>query len=192
MAVGWQWRPRSKHPRFRDVLRVLHPGSGRHRLEQLVPRHTPERTTVFRMWRIGQWPTGEGDWQRLLDQVGAAGRNWARAEELMVEAIRAASALSPGTIGSHCMSVLVQPWRSPYALIRFRPASPHLASALYQTVETAHSPWMVASDAIYAPAMLVGGLSSDQGLLPYRMEAPTVPDSQTLKAAFRSHDRPAR
>jgi hypothetical protein len=57
-------------------------------------------------------------------------------------------------------------------------------------VEVAYSPWMVAPDAIHAPAVLVGGMSCEQGFLTYSMDAPPVPDDQTLKGAFQSQERP--
>jgi hypothetical protein len=122
-------------------------------------------------------------------RVGEAGPNWRAVEDLLVDAIRQASAAKPGTIGSHCMSVMLRPAGFPHALVRFVPATPHLGSAFGQAVEVAYTPWMVSPDALHSPAALVGGLSCEQGLLTYVMEAPPVPDEQTLKAAFQTQGR---
>jgi hypothetical protein len=122
--------------------------------------------------------------------VGGAGEDVGRVETLLVEAIRKASAAKPGSIGPHCMSVLLRPGLTPNALVRFIPQVPHRGRAISQEVEVAYSPWMVAPDAIHAPAVLVGGLASDQGLLTYSMEAPPVPHDQNLKAAFQAQERP--
>ena len=50
---------------------------------------------------------------------------------------------------------------------------------------------MIAPDAIHAPAVMIGGLQCEQGLLNYRFEAPPVPEDQQLKAAFQTQPRPA-
>lgn len=126
----------------------------------------------------------------LLDRVGAAGRDWEAVESLLVEAIRRASEERRGTIGRHCMSILLRPWRFPNALVRFIPDTAHRGTAFEQAVEVAYSPWLVAGDAIHSPAVLVGGLAPEQGLLSYTMEAPPVPSTQTLKGAFQSQRRP--
>ena len=142
------------------------------------------------MVATGDWPLDAEDWQQLLDQVGGAGEDWEAVESVLVAAIRQASKRKPGTIGSHCMSILLRPWRVPSARINSIPHSAHQGTAFQQGVEVAYSPWMVAADAIHAPAVLVGGLASEQGLLTYSMEAPPVPDAQTLKGAFQSQRRP--
>lgn len=111
---------------------------------------------------------------------------------LLVDAIRKASALKPRTIGSHCGSVLLRPWLFPNAHVRFLPSTAHHGTAFGQRVEVAYSPWLVAPDAILSPAVLVGGLRSEQGLLTYIMAAPPVPEGQALKGAFHSQERPAR
>ena len=191
-AVGWQWQGNRTPAPVRHVLWVLHSGSGNLQWQQIVPRHLPERKTVFRMVHTGDWPLGHVDWRRLLDRVGAAGPDPALVESLLVKAIRQASAKREHrTIGSHCMSILLRPWRFPNALIRLIPETPHHAGAFGQAVDVAFSPWMIAPDAIHAPAVLVGGLSCEQGLLTYSTEAPPVPDNQVLKGAFQSQDRPA-
>jgi hypothetical protein len=189
-AVGWQWSARRSDPLVRNVLWVLHSGSGKLQWQQIVPRHIPERKTTFRMVPTGDWALGDEVWRRLLEQVGAAGPDWELVEGLLVDAIRRASAQKPGTIGSHCMSVLLRPWRFPNALVRFLPKVPHHEAPFGQTVEVAYSPWMVAPDAIHSPAVLIGGLRCEQGLLTYSMEAPPVPDSQALKGVFQSQNRP--
>jgi hypothetical protein len=189
-AVGWQWDGKRTRALVRNVLWVLHGGTGRLQWQQIVPRHLPERKTTFRMVATGDWALAAEDWRRLLRRVGAAGTDWEFVESLLVEAIRQASALTPGTIGSHCMSIRLRPWRFPNALIRFIPEAAHHGTAFGQTVEVAYSPWMIAPDAIHAPVVLVGGLSCEQGLLTYSMQASPVPEGQTLKAAFQSQDRP--
>jgi hypothetical protein len=88
------------------------------------------------------------------------------------------------------MSVVVRP--GPRLLIRFQPATPHLVGALYQTVESAYSPWVVAEDTILAPMQVVGGMLSEQGLLPFEIDAPEVPHAQRLKGMWRSQVRPSR
>jgi hypothetical protein len=189
-AVGWQWSERRKGA-FRNVLWVLHAGSGRLQWRQIVPRPMPERNTTFWMVPTGDRALTDEDWQLLLDRVGAAGADCDTVEGLLVDAIRRASAERKGrTIGAHCMSVLVRPWRFPNARIRFIPKTAHHKTAFDQTVEVAYTPWMVAPDAIHAPMVLVGGLSSEQGLLTYSMGAPPVPDSQTLRGAFQSQAKP--
>ena len=67
----------------------------------------------------------------------------------------------------------------------------HLARAFGQPVEVAYTPWMIAPDAIHAPAVMIGGWECQQGLLSYRFEAPPVPEDQRLKAAFQTQQRPA-
>ena len=104
--------------------------------------------------------------------------------------IRRASQEKPGTIGRHCMSILLRPWRFPNARVRFTPEIAHRGTAFEQAVEVAYSPWLVAPDAIHSPAVLVGGLSTEQGFLTYSMEAPPVPGTQTLKGALQSQQRP--
>jgi len=189
-AVGWQWSGRRRCSLARNVLWVLHKGSGQLQWQQLVPRHIPERKTTFRMAWTGDWTLGDQAWRQLLERVGAAGADWELVEDLLVNAIRQASVRKPGAIGSHCMSILLRPWRFPNALIRFIPAVAHHGTAFGQAVEVAYSPWMVAPDAVHTPAVLVGGLSCEQGLLTYSMEAPAVPNGQTLKGAFQTQDRP--
>jgi hypothetical protein len=188
-AVGWQWDGKRERALVRQVLWVLHRGSGELRWQQIVPRHIPERKKVFRMVHTGEWPLGAEAWQRLLDQVGAAGRDVERVESLFVDAIRDASALRSGTIGSHCMSVLLRPWQHPHALIRFLPHSPHKGEAFGQVVEVAYSPWMVAPDAIHAPVVHTGGWTCAQGLLTYEMNSPPIPEDQRLKGAFQTQLR---
>lgn len=183
-AVGWQWDGKRDRARVRQVLWVLHRGSGELRWQQIVPRHLPERKKVFRMVHTGQWPLGAEAWQRLLDQVAVAGRDVERVESVLVDAIRDASALRSGTIGSHCMSVLLRPWQHPHALIRFLPHATHKTEAFGQVVEVAYSPWMVAPDAIHAPAVHTGGWTCAQGHLTYEMNSPPIPDDQRLKGAF--------
>lgn len=170
---------------------VLHRGSGELRWQQIVPRHIPERKNVFRMVHTGNWPLGAAAWQRLLNQVGAAGSDVERVERLLVDAIRDASIskLGSGTIGSHCMSVLLRPWQSPHALVRFIPRAAHEAEAFGQVVAVAYSPWMVAPDAIHAPAVHVGGWTCAQGLLTYEMNSPPIPEGQRLKGAFQTQLR---
>jgi hypothetical protein len=191
-AVGWQWDGRRSRSPVRDVLWVLHSGSGALRWEQLVPRHIPERKQVFRMVWTGDWPLGDDTWRELLNRVGVAGPDWEGVETLLVGAIRRASGQRPGTIGRHCMSTLLRPWHSPNALIRFIPETAHRGTAFEQVVEVAYTPWLVAADAVHAPTVLVGGLSTEQGLLTYSMEAAPVPETQILKGALQSQHRPNR
>jgi hypothetical protein len=190
-AAGWQWSARRDRALVRNVLWMLHGVSGELQWQQLVPRHLPDRKRVFRMVAIGNWALPAEDWRGLLGRVGDAGRDWGRVEGLLVDAIRRASALQSGTIGSHCVSVLLRPWLFPNALVHFRPSTPHHGTAFAQAVEVAYSPWMVAPDALHAPAVIVGGLSSEQGLLTYTMDAPRVPVGQILKGAFQSQERPS-
>ncbi len=190
VAVGWQWQRKRRRSRVRDVLWVLHSGSGRLRWDQLVPRPVEEQRQVFRMLHTGNWPLGAEKWRRLLTQVGQAGRDWETVETLLVAAIRRASDLHPGTIGANCMSVVLRPIGCPQALIRFAPATPHLGSAFDQEIELAYSPWLVAPDAILAPSASVGGLTTEQGLLTFSMEFPPPQQDQILKGAFQSQDRP--
>lgn len=190
-AVGWQWDGKRERALVRDVLWVLDSHSGRLRWQQLVPRHAPERKRVFRMVPSGDWALTTKDWEELVVEVGACGENWARAQRLLLHAIRRVSEAKPGTVGRHCMSVVLRPWRFPNALVQFLPDSPHQGAAFGQTIMTAYSPWMVAPDAIHAPALVIGGLTCEQGLLSYEIDAPPVPDSQTLKAAFQSQTRPS-
>lgn len=190
-AVGWQWDAKRDRALLRQVLWVLHRGSGELRLQQIVPRHIPERKNVFRMVHTGNWPLGAEAWQRMLDQVGAAGRDVERVERWLVDAIRDASTskLGSGTIGIHCMSVLLRPWQSPHALVRFVPGAAHEAEAFRQVVEVAYSPWMVAPDAIHAPAVHVGGWTCAQGLLTYEMNSPPIPEGQRVNGAFQTQLR---
>jgi hypothetical protein len=190
-AVGWQWSSKRRSGLLRrNVLWVLHSGSGELQWQQVVPRHLPERERTFWMVPTGDWPLGQGAWRGLLDRVGTAGADWEAVEGLFVEAIRRASEERRGTIGPHCMSILLRPWRFPNALVRFIPETAHRGTAFEQAVEIAYSPWLVAPDAIHSPAVLVGGLASEQGFLTYSMEVPPVPGTQTLKAAFQSQQRP--
>lgn len=188
-AVGWQWDGKRECALVRQVLWVLHRGSGELRWQQIVPRHIPERKKVFRMVVTGDWPLGGEAWRRLLDQVGAAGPDVESVESVLVDAIREASALRSGTIGSHCMSVRLRPWQSPHALIRFLPNKAHQAEALGQVMEVAYSPWMVAPDAIHPPAVHIGGWTCSQGLLTYEMNSPPIPEYQRLKGAFQTQVR---
>jgi len=189
-AVGWQWSNKRRRSSMRDVLWLLRSESATLKWDQLVPRHLPERKAVFRMAATGHWPLEAQEWRELLEEVGGAGENWELVERLLIRAIRGSSTLTPGTIGPHCMSILLRPWRFPNALIRFCANSPHEGVAFDESVEIAYTPWMVAADAIHAPAVLVGGLTCEQGLLSYAMEAPDVRDDQRLKGAFQSQDRP--
>ncbi len=189
-AAGWQWNGKRKRALVRDVLWLLQPDGERLRWSQLVPRHIPERKEVFRMTPTGNRAMNDLAWQALLDRVGAAGADWESVEAILVDAIRGAAEQSPGTIGAHCMSILVRPWTFPSALIKFIPASAHHGTAFGQTVEVSYSPWMVAPDAIHAPAVTVGGLSCEQGLLTYAIKTPEPPEGQQLKAAFQSQERP--
>jgi hypothetical protein len=129
-------------------------------------------------------------WRQLLGQVSQAASDWELAESLLISAIRDASKLRPGTIGGNCMSVLLRPAGYPEALIRFSPDTPHFASAFDQQIEVAYSPWLVAPDAILAPSISVGGLSTEQGLLTYSMDFPAPPKGQILQGALHSQDRP--
>lgn len=189
-AVGWQWDGKRQSAMVRDVLWRLQGQGKKLRWSQLVPRHLPERGEVFRMSATGNWALSAESWQTLLARVAGAGADWERAEKLLVEAIRASAEHAPGSIGAHCMSILLRPWVFPNALVKFLPKSPHQGDAMGQSVEVSYSPWMVAPDAIHAPAVSVGGLSCEQGLLPYTMEAPPPPADQVLKGAFQSQRRP--
>jgi hypothetical protein len=190
-AVGWQWDGKREGALVRDVLWLLRRNDEKLRWTQLVPRHLPERNEVFRMTATGNWTETRQAWQELLDAVGGAGADWERVQALLVEAIRSAARDSPGTIGAHCMSILVRPWMFPNVPVRFLPETPHLADAMGQSVEVSYSPWMVAPDSIHAPAVSVGGLSCEQGALNYSIEVPEPPAEQRLKGAFQSQERPA-
>ncbi|HEX3173324.1 MAG TPA: hypothetical protein VHQ43_03775 [Solirubrobacterales bacterium] len=192
-AVGWQWNGKREQPLFRNVLWRLQPQGDRLRWTQLVPRHLPERRTVFKMTPTGNWAMSDDRWRELLDRVGAAGSDWQSVEALLVDAIREAANQSPGTIGGHCMSILLRPWLFPNALVKFIPESAHHGTAFGQRVEVSYFPWMVAPDAIHVPAVSVGGgLSCEQGLLNYTMQAPEAPEGQHLKAAIQSFERPGQ
>ena len=189
-AVGWQWNGRRKRTFCRPVLWLLGPET-RYRWIQLMPRHPPERRPQFRMRPIGNWPLGNDAWQDLVAGVGRAGPDLETVEAMVVAAIRRASSQAPGSIGSHCMSVVVKPGDArPNARVRFLPVTPHLGRAGDQDVEVAFTPWMVAPDGIHSPALSVGGLSSEQGLLTFEFEAPPVPEDQALKGAFQTYERP--
>jgi hypothetical protein len=189
-AVGWQWDGKRQRALVRDVLWLLKRQGDKLRWSQLVPRHIPERNEVFRIAATGNWAMSAEAWQELLERVGGAGADWDCVERLLVQAIRGAVEHSPGTVGAHCMSILLRPWTFPNALVKFLPQSPHRSEAMGQAVEVSYSPWMVAPDAIHAPAVSVGGLSCEQGLLSYSMETPAPPADQLLKGAFQSQARP--
>lgn len=189
-ATGWQWDGKREHAHVRNVLWVLDDASGKLCWRQLVPRHGPERTSSFRMMPTGDWALSADYWQAMLDEVGQAGHDWNRAERLLIDAVRESSRLKPGTIGPHCMSVLLRPWNSVMAELRFAPEIAHEAEAFGQVIETAYSPWRVAPDAIHAPSVLVGGMRCEQGFVPYSFDAPLVPDDQVLKGAWQSQHRP--
>lgn len=188
-AVGWQWNGRRTRSLVRNVLWLLGRSTGRLRWTQLVPRHLPERKTGFRMYALGDWPLGADRWTALLTRVGGAGSDSDAVETLLVEAIRDAHELRPGTIGPHCMSILLRPWLNPSVEVRFCPQSPHTGRAFGQDVELAFTPWLVAPDALHAPSVLVGGMSCADGLLPYVLRAPPTPDDQILKGALQSQAR---
>jgi hypothetical protein len=191
-ATGWQWNARRNRAYCRPVLWVLNRDSGALRWSQLMPRHLPERRTQFRIYSIGNWPLGDNAWSDLVTRVGAAGPDVDLVEDMVAAKIREASAMQAGTIGSHCMSVVVKPGVGyPNARVRFLPAAPHLGHAFDQEVEVAFTPWMIAPDAIHAPALTVSGLNCMQGLLTYAIEAPDVSDDQLLKGAFQSQQRPS-
>lgn len=139
-AVGWQWDDKRERSLVRNVLWRLQPDSGRLRWSQLVPRHIPERKEVLRMAPTGNWAMSTDAWTTLLERVGSAGADWESVETLLVEAIRSAAERSPGTIGAHCMSILVRPWLFPNGLIKFIPKNTHYGSALGQAVEISYSP----------------------------------------------------
>ena len=77
----------------------------------------------------------------------------------------------------------------PNALVRFLPQVAHEAEAMGQMVEVAYWPWMIAPDAIHAPAVQIGGLCCAQGDLTYTMASPPVPEDQNLKGAFQTQRR---
>jgi hypothetical protein len=133
-AVGWQWDGKREGALVRDVLWLLRPQGEGLRWTQLVPRHLPERNEVFRMTATGNWTATREAWQELLDRVAGAGADWERVQALLVDAIRDAARDSPGTIGAHCMSILVRPWMFPNALVRFMPDTSHRADAMGQSV----------------------------------------------------------
>jgi hypothetical protein len=189
-AVGWQWDGKRNRSLARNVLWRLQPEGATLRWGQIVPRHIPERKKVFRMAPTGNWALGDHAWQTLLEQIGSAGADWESVEALLVNAIRSAAARSPGTIGPHCMSILLRPWLFPNAMVKFMPDSPHQGNVSGHEVEVSYSPWMIAPDAIHAPTVSVGGLNCEQGLLTYAMQMPQAPDSQRLKAAFQAQIRP--
>jgi hypothetical protein len=112
-AVGWQWNGKRERALVRDVLWRLRAEGDLLRWSQLVPRHIPERKEVFRMSSTGNRAMTDQAWQSLVDAVGAAGANWESVETLLITAIRDAAKQSPGTIGAHCMSILVRPWLFP-------------------------------------------------------------------------------
>ena len=191
-AVGWQWSAKGRRSLVRDVLWRLDRSSGALRWQQLVPRHLPERKRVFRMVGTGDWPFSRPTWQLLLDRVGAAGPDWQATERLLLHAIRDAHAVRPGTIGPHCMSILLRPWLFPNALVRFLPLAPHRGTASGEVLEVAYTPWMVAADAVHAPAILVGGMTCEQGLLTYSLNAPPIPAGQKLRGALQAQVRQQR
>jgi hypothetical protein len=190
-ATGWQWNARRARAHCRPVLWILDRGSGALQWHQQMPRHLLERRAEFRMKPIGNWPLGDKAWRDLKSKVGEAGPDVDLVEEMIVNSIGAASEKRPGSIGRHCMSVVVKPGAGyPNARVRFIPAAAHLGQAFGQDVEVAFTPWMVAPDAIHAPALTVGGLNCEQGLLTYAIEAPEVPGDQALKGAFQTQERP--
>lgn len=189
-ATGWQWNARRRKTFARPVLWRLRNGSGRLRWTQLMPRHLPERHTQFRIVPVGDWPLSASVWSELVQSVGRAGADWERVEELLIEGIRRSSAERPGTIGSDCISILIRPSGFPNARARFHPARAHVGCSFGQEVHVAYTPWMVAPDAVYAPLVLVGGLTCEQGLLNFTFEAEQVPDTQRIKGAFRTQVRP--
>ncbi len=190
-AAGWQWNARRRRAYSRPVLWALNRDSGPMRWTQHMPRHLPERKTEFRMCSIGDWPLGPDAWNDLVARTGSAGPNLDSVEQLAVSAIRNASAQRSGTIGGHCMSVVVRPGHfHPNARVRFLPAERHQGQAFGQEVELAFTPWMVSPDTIHAPAVTIGGLNCQQGLLTYAMEMPEPPTEQIIKAAFQRQERP--
>jgi hypothetical protein len=190
-GVGWQWDGERDGALVRHVLWGLDEESGKFHWQQAVPRHLPEREKASRITRAGAWPLTSEEWRRLVDQVAAAGPDVGLVESLLVDAIRRASDERPGLVGKNCMSVLLRPWENPNVHVRFIPDDPHEGKALGQTLEVAFSPWLVAPDAIIAPSLLVGGITSGPGLLTYSMDAPPVPEDQRLKAALQSQKRRA-
>ncbi len=162
-AVGWQWSAKRKRSLARDGLWRLQPNRGRLRWSQLVPRHLPARKEVFRMTPTGNWAMSDGSWQELLDRVGAAGPDWELVEVYLIDAIRAAAEVSPGTIGAHCMSVLVRPGLFPNALVKFVPKSAHHGTAMGQTVEISYSPWMVAPEQSMLQRSRSAALAANRG-----------------------------
>jgi hypothetical protein len=189
-AVGWQWDGKRDFAPVRSVLWVLASRKTTLEWEQLIPRHPDRGQAPVTLRATGNWPHEHDAGQKLLERILAAGSDWELVLGLLVDAIRSASALSPGTIGPHCMAALLRPWQFPNALVRFIPQMAHQAKWGEETIEVAYTPWMVAPDAIHAPALSVGGLTSEQGLLNYSIEVPAAPDSQQLKGAFTTQPRP--
>ena len=192
-AVGWQWREKRRRVWFRHVLWTIRSRQGRLELAQLVPRRLLDRKAAYRVF-----PTGDiseftrEEWREIVDEAGAAGRDWEKAENVLVDAVRLASDRNrESTIGPHCISIRLRPQADPSATIRFLPRTEHVLKGGEANVPVAFTPWMVAPDAVIAPSVLVGGLTSMDGLLSYAMESPPIPDDQSLKALLRSQERPA-
>lgn len=191
-AVGWQWSGKRENALVRHVLWVLHSGSGVLRWEQIVPRQRTEGKKAFRIVATGDWPLGPARWNELVGAVGGFGADWEAVQGLLLAAVREASEARPGTIGKHCLAVLLRPWLTPAARVEFFPAASHVGFAFEQTVDLAYTPWLISADAVLAPSVLVGGLECDQGALSYSIDAPQVPREQALKAVWQSQARPTR
>ena len=188
-AVGWQWRARRRRALVRNVLWVLHAGSGELRWEQIVPRHLPERKRVVQMVPTGtgrsEGRPGEGSSIGSGGPEGTGKASRACSSRRSGKRARRGVARSVATACPSCSGRGASPTPSSASRRRPRIAGPR-SSRRWRS--PTHRGWLP-PDAIHTPAVLVGGLSTEQGLLTYAMEAPAVPGTQALKAAFQSQQR---
>lgn len=190
VGVGFQWKEKHERLWLRHVLWRLRGRSGVAELTQVVPRSYLDRIDKYRVAGSGRVHLSGDEWDELVKKLGESGRDWKRAEELMVDAVRLASSREPNAVGPHCMSVRVAPQGQPNVEIQFKPERVHVAMIEGSRVPVAYGPWLIDPGSAIAPSVSVGGMTGTGGPTSWVIRAPAVPDSQPLKGAMRAQERP--
>ena len=164
VLAGWQWKRSGSHAR--PVLwQITRDETGSFKAISKYPRH--EYRSRFMFAAVPMWP--QADLAELRGQL-AAGKasDRAGARDLLVETVRAVSKSQPGTVGPHCMSVLLYP---PEGEVTFIPHEldtgprplpspfddPRLGTTLFVRPVDPGDPLRVApANAVYNPWLIVG------------------------------------
>ena len=155
--AGWQGERGGPRPIFVEILRV----GGKTNIESQPRRWSKDRN--FRIGSIGQELSVEALKKQMAphrkEHPGGPPLRPEVVEQVFLNLIRETSD-SSDLVGSNLLSVVLMRPGLGMAGCQFLPFTPHLAEItspkLSQTVEVAHTPWVLSANIAYPPSMEIG------------------------------------